>query len=217
MAGDVRKPPVDAQFALHLPQKRGKCRWCGEPVGGEKTRFGGGRIYWHEECQAEFYIIIRPESARNALFKRDKGICCDCGEDFSERFVLRKGIEVICGPDWKDKYPRDKYHAESRLGFWRYTELVYISLWHGDHKVPLWKVRHMAPLARLEYFKLANLITRCHECHKFKTNEEAGERAKLNEMAAPPAEKTKRSWGSRKMVSANRFPPKGSRPMRGRK
>lgn len=175
----VRKPPVDAQFALHLPKVRGKCQWCGKPVDDD------GRIYWHFDCHVEFSIIIFPDAARRAVEKRDHGICVDCGEDWSERYVLRSsGTRVTISPDqgfdWSDEDARAQHHEERRAGFWLYSELVWVSLWHVDHKTPLWKVRHMLLLRRLEFFKLANLITRCHRCHAFKTKKESADRAKFN-------------------------------------
>lgn len=190
---EVRKPPIDAQFALHLPKVRGKCQWCGEQLDGDKTKWGGGRIYWHERCHIEFSVIIFPDAARRAVEDRDHGICCDCGQDWSDRYKFRKG--ATCS-HWVDDDFENK-----RAGFYRSTEVLWISLWHVDHKTPLWKVAHLDALARLEYFKLANLVTRCHECHQRKTNQEAAERAKFDRLdpAVEQKERRKRSWGKRPM------------------
>jgi 5-methylcytosine-specific restriction endonuclease McrA len=208
----IRKPPTDARFALHLPQQRGKCRWCGKPVDPAT-----GRFLWHDDCHAEFYIIMFPDSARRAVEQRDHGVCFDCGEDWSERYVLRpSGITFTMsgdlGMDWDDPGVREQYHADRRLGFWSYSELVWVSLWHVDHKVPLWKVAHLPALKRLVFFMLGNMVTRCHRCHAIKTKEEAAERAHFKRLRAPKADrKPKPRWGSRP------FPPKGSRPMKRKK
>lgn len=191
----VRKPPTDARFALHLPQTRGKCRWCGLPV--EKPA-----IYWHADCEREFLVIIRPEVARRAVEKRDRGICAECGEDWSERFAPRKAGIISIG--YLHDASREEFRAEYALGYWQYTEITWVSLWHVDHKVPLWKVAHMPDLARLDYFMLANMVTLCHRCHGRKTAKEAADRAKFDEMAAKP-EKPKSKWPKGRKLQSRRF------------
>lgn len=184
---EVRKPPVDAQFALHLPRVRGKCRWCGESCAGEKTRFGGDRIHWHATCRQEFVIIAFPDGARDAVFARDKGICCDCGGDFSQEYIFR---------------PEFKARIEDGVSIWNggdhatYNPIIWVSLWHVDHKVPLWKVRHLPPIQRLAYFKLANMVTRCRRCHDRKTVKETGERKHFDHLS-DKAPKPKSRWPKR--------------------
>lgn len=208
MAGDVRKPPVAAVFRQHPQGVRGTCCWCGKPV-TERTPGRGWLRYWHDACELEYQIIIRPDEARRQVLRRDAGICCDCREDWSERYAIRGGQDVITSPEWDitrrwKKSDNEQYHAERNVGYWRYTELVYISLWHVDHKVPLWKVRHMPDLQRIEYFKMPNLITRCHRCHEIKSRKETGERTKIKKRAKPkkakqPWPKRQTRWPKRKM------------------
>lgn len=212
---DVRKPPVGAVLRLHQQGVRGWCGWCGLAV-ADKTEARGWLKWWHDACAFEMGIIENPSHARDAVFARDQGVCCDCKEDWSERYVFRKGGIIHTSPMWeqiRQKPAEQEYWGERNDGFWVYTELVWVSLWHVDHKTPLWKVRHMPDLQRLEYFKLANLITRCHRCHEFKTTEEAADRAKIKRAVNTPPPKPKSKWASRKMVGRG-FPPKGSRPMR---
>lgn len=202
----IRKPPVDAVMAKHLPAVRGKCRWCGLPV-EERTAHHGMLKFWHDACEAIFHIIIRPDSARRAVFARDKGICFDCGEDWSQMSVFRPAYPV--GKHWilPDMDP-EHYSPGRTPGSWcqlsheyeergilanrrnairyPYVELQVISLWHVDHKIPLWKVAHLPPAKRIIYFMLENLITRCERCHHFKTKAEAAERAKYKRLGKPP-------------------------------
>lgn len=211
---DVRKPPVQAVFRQHPQEVRGTCCWCGLPC--EETTPGRGWLkWWHAACELEYNIIIRPEAARRAVEHRDHGICCDCDEDWSERYLLRSsGVTVTVSDGWSLS-PGAEYQADRRAGFYAYSEVLYVSLWHVDHKVPLWKVTHMPDLQRLEYFKLANLITRCHICHARKTKGEAAERAKFDRRAQPDLlENPKSKWGTRKLQGRNTFPPRGSTPMR---
>lgn len=233
VAVDVRKPPIGAVIRQHKQGVRGWCGWCGLPC-EDKTPGRGWLKWYHDACSLEMAIIERPDQARRSVFDRDHGICCDCGEDWSLMSIFRPaypvkaeyahGDRVSPGPkpgtfcvvsqqcfDWNAR-------EKDRI-FSPYVELLVISLWHVDHKIPLWKVRHLPDLVRLEYFKLPNLITRCHRCHQFKTDEETAERAKFNRLSAPPPDKPKAGWGSRPLGkrppgAGNGFPPKGSNPMR---
>lgn len=223
---DVRKPPIGAVLRLHQQGVRGWCGWCGLAV-ADKTPGCGWLKWWHDACADEMAIIERPDAARRAVFSRDKGICCDCGEDWSEMFLLLpeyggRGTYQL-GPNGEVLRTASISYLEpsgrsSCSQFYKgaipYSALKVVSLWQADHKIPLWKIRHLPDLQRLEYFKLANLITRCHRCHQFKTDEEAAERAKYKRLGSTPEPKPKSKWASKPMQSRNGFPPRGSRPMR---
>ena len=52
--------------------------------------------------------------------------------------------------------------------------------WHADHVIPLWLVDRTLPWAKLiRYWLEDNLQVLCEKCHKVKTAEEAGQRAKI--------------------------------------
>ena len=51
------------------------CTWCNRVV--PKYR----RSWCGEECADEWFIRTRPESARNAVEKRDRGVCHICKAD----------------------------------------------------------------------------------------------------------------------------------------
>jgi len=154
-----RKPPVGAVLRLHKQGVRGLCGWCGGNV-TETTPARGWFKFWHSECSFEMGVIEQPALARDAVRDRDKCVCADCGNTSAK--VKRT---------WNGK----------NLGPWDYET----ETWQVDHKVPLWKVAHLPPLERIEYFKLANLITRCEDCHKKKTKAEAAERAHFRRLSEP--------------------------------
>lgn len=219
MAREVRKPPVGARLRLHKQGVRGWCGWCGGPV-EEKTPGRGWLKWWHDKCAAEMAIIENPAAARDAVLARDHGICCDCGEDWSNRYKSQPGpgssprlVMGVDGPERRAAH-RVSRDADGNSVYW--CDVVWISLWHVDHRVPLWKVQHLPDLERLVYFMLANLVTRCHECHKRKTSDEAAERAHLDRLARTDPKKPKRKWGAREFPKGQKFPPKGSRPFRRR-
>lgn len=226
MSREVRKPPVRARLALHKQGIRGWCGWCGTAV-EDKTPGRGWLKWWHDACAEEMAVIEQPDCARRALLERDNGVCCDCGEDWSEKFLLLpeyggRGVYHV----FPDGVGRRTAHisylqpdsnsscGRNCEGARPYTPLKKVSLWHADHKVPLWKVEHLPDLERLSYFTLANLVTRCHQCHERKTTEEAAERAHFKRLVAPA--KAKPKWASKPMQSRSSFPPKGTRPFRRR-
>lgn len=204
---DIRKPPVGAVYSQHKQGVRGSCGWCGLAV-EEKTRVRGFLKFWHDACDVERSIIEQPAMARHFVFKRDKGICADCGEDWSEMSIFRPAAPSRMAGDNPDP---DRFSPGPKPGSWcyvyhrdgaPYVDLLVISLWHVDHKVPLWKVQHLPPLQRLEFFKLANLVTLCQRCHKRKSAQEEAEKAHLDRLSvAPPQDKPpkpKRNWPQRK-------------------
>jgi len=203
VSGDLRRPPVNEIHRIHLPKAAGKCDWCGLPH-DERTPVRKQLRLRHSSCDAELQLVQSPEVARRHVFDRDKGVCVDCREDWS--------LMVLFLPDYGTKAAPSITYADEqgygwsngfREGLYPYVGLKTVSLWHVDHKIPLWKVRHMPAAQRIEYFKLHNLVTRCEPCHKIKSRREAAERGKFRELAGEnkPNTKPRRKWPKRKMQS----------------
>lgn len=227
---EVRRPPTAAVFASHAPRKLGKCDWCGLPH-DDRTPARNQLKRRHNACHAEYMQIVSTAVMREAVFARDKGICSGCGEDWSGQYIIRPAAA-------RDRFPGgdlfigqvglspEEYRAGRIGGFYTACSIISISRWHADHRTPLWKSVHLPSLQRIEYFKLAAIVTLCDECHEVKTTKEAAERAKWNGQAeraeqlaldVTSTKKSKSKWGSRPMQSGNRWPPKGSRKMGKRK
>ena len=165
----VRKPPVKEVMSQYPQGVRGICCWCGGDV-TEKTPERGLLKYWHDKCKEEFLVITNPQYAANKVQERDRNVCFDCGK-IPERKTVTRIMGKKSGRTWE----------------WDYEDIG----WHVDHNIPLWKVSGLPPIDRIEYFKLDNLVTRCHECHAAKTKLEAKERAHFNRLLTPP-KKTKK-------------------------
>lgn len=190
---EIRSAPVAAVFALHPQDKRGSCRWCGKPT-RERTPSQNQLRWWHSECEAEYLCCVRPDQARWQVWQRDKGICFDCGAP-PETVTRQRSV-----------------NKETQ---WEHVEDFSVELWHVDHHIPLWKVRHLHPLQRIEYFKLANLITRCERCHARKSAKESAERAHFKRISKKEKPKVKSRWSSRTIES--RPFSKQHKPLRGSK
>jgi len=87
--------------------------------------------------------------------------------------------------------------------------------WQVDHHIPLWKVKEMEPLKRIEYFKLHNLVTRCTNCHVIKSRGEAGERAHGRAVRGERKPKPKKTWPKRAIAGGEKLWP-GCWPKRGK-
>lgn len=235
---DPRKPPYWEVQRQHPQDVKGTCAWCGKPT-EDKTE--SGRIAkYHHACKDELLCIVRPEVMRGFVFARDKGICANCGEDWSQK---SRFVPEIYVRDWQSYYTPDMvtpgpcgkrmvrvdFVHDGERGDWRkpdtrprypYVSVIAISLWHVEHTVPLWKVAHMPPVERIEYFKLAAVKTYCTPCHKVKSRKEAAEKAKYDRrerekaeakmLRPPPAKKSGRKLRGQSFQ-------KGYRPMRGRR
>ena len=122
----VRKPPVDEIMAPHGAPRRGWCRWCGKVV-KEKTAHHKLLKFWHDKCEETFHIIIRPDSARRAVLARDRGICANCGEDWSEKFKLVPAN--YASPDEMERWPSDTRYTHGPDGK-RFVRVEYA--WEGN-------------------------------------------------------------------------------------
>jgi hypothetical protein len=167
-----------------------------------------GRHVWHAACEDEFKTIIDPGFARFMLEARDHGVCAKCGEDYSGRFRLLAGAKAWISDDgrsWYDTPPTAPF--PTGVVYSEFVFLRQVSLWHNDHKVPLWKVRHLEPLRRIEYFKIANMQTLCDACHVVKSRAEEAEKAKMDYQAGEGRkDKPKKKWPSRPMGSKGHEP-----------
>lgn len=89
-----------------------------------------------------------------------------------------------------------------------FNDKLFVDDWQVDHHIPLWKVSHMEPLQRIEYFKLPNLVTRCTDCHKIKSRGEASDRAHRRKVRKENKPKLKKRIPSRPMASGKTIWPK---------
>lgn len=196
-----RRPPVSEIHRLHLPRQAGKCDWCGLPQ-EERTPVRKQLKLRHSVCDTELNIVQNPAAARAALWVRDSGVCAGCGGDFAfaHHYVPeRKRPDGTAGTSFAFNNDRTGHWfaddsavlgrgANAVLGV-LFTPVRSISMWHVDHKVPLWKVAHMPAIERVAFFKLPNLQTLCDQCHERKSAKETAERHHFDRLARSPKER----------------------------
>ncbi len=164
LAENIRRPPRPPGWKA----ERGWCTFCA----GKILEWNGYRWIWrhrkgwHLECLRAWFVCSNPIFARAMVFRRDRGICADCGENTIQAWSEDWLHEILAEIDLIHERPQDGF-ALPNLGPW---EL--------DHEYPLWLVDRQQADA-LKYWSINNLATRCCICHKAKTAREAQNRAKV--------------------------------------
>lgn len=182
--------PEDAESPGLRESVRGECRWCGTPVYRvDKT----GRVVidyrrcWHEgrvvhpdaepepPCTRE-YNRLTPFTFRDAVFKRDRGVCAECGYDYAtameEWYASRPNR-------WDEEYFESTTYEERSAAH---------DAWLGRRPRD-WHADHIVPLEDGGEHLMANAQTLCADCHVRKTAEENRARARKRRAVASGQER----------------------------
>lgn len=73
--GAHRTPPKPPYFDT-VPE--GTCRWCNQEV-GRTPKGKQSKSRWHPACLKEYKMLFWPDTTRRAVYRRDKGVCAECG------------------------------------------------------------------------------------------------------------------------------------------
>ncbi len=119
------------------------CRWCALEVPKGRRTFCSG------DCVHQWRLRTSPAYLRDAVLKRDKGVCARCTVDTLAAYRLLRRA-------------RGERRAEL-LGIWGLRSFERKSLWDADHIVP---VAEGGGECDLE-----NLRTLCVHCHRVVTAE----------------------------------------------
>jgi 5-methylcytosine-specific restriction enzyme A len=180
------------------PGGRVLCRRCGKEVPPGRRTFCG------DQCVHEWKLTTDPGYQREFVFRRDRGVCADCGLDTEElRRWRRYGfviVEQYCWPPERQKIrvwekPGFNYRegtdddvrfyvsvdAETRtqvISFLRLSDRYM----RGRESVPtssLWDADHIVPVVEGGGgCDLSNLRTLCLVCHRKATADLAARRAR---------------------------------------
>lgn len=147
------------------PNGRPLCRWCEQEI----PNGSGRRTFCSDACVTEHRIRTDPGFVREAVFRRDKGVCASCGLDTHalERTRPRHHSETKPGNPWADDLIAKGFPDNCvRFG---------TSLWAADHIVPVVKGGGACGLE--------NYRTLCVPCHRLETTRLAAERAAERKLA----------------------------------
>lgn len=143
------------------PNGRALCRRCGQEVPP------GRRTFCSAECVHEWRLRSDPGYLRDQAFKRDRGVCADCGADTiardkvwrEEAREFQRSLDRACHgltrTEWRRRW--NAWEREHRTG------------WQADHIVPVVEGGGECGLD--------NIRTLCSVCHNRVTAELAARRA----------------------------------------
>lgn len=96
------------KLRLTRPPIPGECRWCKLPINDPKTGARLTRKTWHTECVGIYESQAHPQTLRQHILARDKGICAHCGVDAEAQYrkacresVARHGFIMAAIPNWQ--------------------------------------------------------------------------------------------------------------------
>jgi len=167
---------IDAEHPAYDPSAcdadgRAQCRRCLGPLPNPQAMFCG------DACLHEFRMRTSPAYARQAVFRRDQGVCTHCRLDCGrlDRIIARLRFNTAHGADdIRDAYTGERsapaVDAEGEAtALWLIENLGLgrrkrsCSLWQADHRMPFSDGGADCGLG--------NLRTLCLECHRVQTRE----------------------------------------------
>jgi 5-methylcytosine-specific restriction protein A len=163
MAG--RLPQLNKAFPVTVDaQGRKLCRW------DQGVIPQGRRTFCKQGCVHQVSMRTNPDYLRRLVYKRDRGICAECGRD-TEKITrvmgyARKSLAEILGEgSWGNWYWFQAVAAKT---------LKTVGWYYGQHQ---WEADHIVEVVRGGDSCLDNMQTLCLLCHKAKTKHLAVERA----------------------------------------
>ena len=147
------------------------CRYCGERINQGKRY----RAWCSDECSRNAMERTYSNWARNALERRENGICQECGLDTTELDHELKILRSLVNHTYR-RCSKEKWHYQNvlrtmllsmkRCGFNTSPDWGrWSTLWHMDHIVEHAEGGTLEP---------ENLQTLCVACHKKKTKKYVG-------------------------------------------
>ncbi len=148
------------------PNGRLLCRWCGTETKPPRRTFCG------DECVHEWLLRTRTGYLRDAVKRRDHGICTDCGCDC---YKLRRVVRHLV----RQTSRADAAAFLKEVGFGNVNDLEK-SFWEADHIESVVEGGGECGIS--------NLQTLCRACHLTKTRELARRRAAARKQKEPDEE-----------------------------
>lgn len=154
------------------------CRWCQKPVPGPR------RSYCGKECLKEVDIRTNAGSLRAYVKQRDKGVCAVCKGDTEKLkrvlhhaarafYELLHGIGSTNGFWSQYDFSRESASLLKRMGF--------------DRNISFWQADHVVELVNGGESTMENVQTLCVPCHKGKTRQMHGDRARARRTLSQPS------------------------------
>ena len=162
----ARIPKLEERFPVTRDDAgRRLCRW------DQGVIPKGRRTFCSDNCVHEVSMRTNPGYLRALVWKRDKGVCAKCGCDTS----LIERVASYAAESYRGIGKREVYYDWSHQAIWT----LFVSMgFHHSRSVTLWEADHVVEVVRDGDSCLENMQTLCVPCHKAKTKQLAGDRAR---------------------------------------
>lgn len=157
---------------VRLPYLKGHCRKCREPV-------PKGRRSWCSQACVDAHLATTPAGFRAAIFRRDQGVCAECGRDCVR---LKGRLEKRLAHRWRSATDPDG--ESSRRWARLLVRFGVLSSWTSELR-SLWEADHIKPVVEGGGCTgPENGRTLCVPCHKRATADLARRRAEARSRQA---------------------------------
>lgn len=159
----TRKEKADS---LKRAKKEGLCRWCGLDV---KRLSKARRTFCSDECVHEYLLRSDAGYMRKQVYKRDKGVCAQCGLNCSHWFSeLKRWVRMMPLSFYNPLQRSIKEHAVEE--FFLLSGMEYVPDW--QNRSTWWDADHIIEVVNGGgQCDLSNMQTLCVSCHRKKTIE----------------------------------------------
>ena len=166
-----------------LPQRTGKCLFCGKDLSFDKRR----KSYCSTEHMDAYYkMFVYEESTKHQIFVNDNYKCVECG--FNPR-EFSKELE--------EKFPFS-YPAEKN--FWK-KRIAFIESRGFSNNAAYLEIDHILPIKMGgDPLDPNNQQTLCYPCHKKKSAVDVGQMAKMNRINKEIKEYFKRKKREKRLM-----------------
>jgi len=168
MAG--RLPKLEHAFPVTTDAEgRRLCRW------DQGVIPAGRRTFCKQSCVHQVSMRTSPDYLRRLVFKRDRGFCAACGCDTGK---IRR-VSEFAATAYRDLGTAIGQRGKYYMWDWAATWAVFVKMgFHHRVEAAEWEADHVVEVVRGGDSCLENMQTLCIPCHKGKTKQLAGDRAR---------------------------------------
>lgn len=158
MIGQKGRRWLTSEDFPHRKDDDGKplCRWCGGAVAPPRRSWCG------DECVHQYNLRTSGSYLRAQVFKRDRGVCAECGCDTKRLEVVIWAAEISYQELCCERGP---VYGWARADIWR----AVFSPLGFNQDTSLWEADHVVEVVNKGETSLENIQTLCVPCHKAKT------------------------------------------------
>ena len=160
----------------------GRCRLCEEPLTGKR------KSWCSEECSTSYYIVTSSSVLRYHVYNRDHGVCATCNMPCVDLEIQIYGYDTMLKLPTPQSAVKRSHHMVMAMR----AEMQKRGFSVASNR-SFWDADHYEALEEGGSWRLENVQTLCVPCHKKKTAEHTGRRARIKRVVGKKHAATKRA------------------------